>query len=84
MKTTTLLLATVASLGIALPAFADQPGADWISMDQAAQKITEAGYADVRKLEADDGHWEAKATKNGKAVEVHVDPHSGVVREDDD
>ncbi len=84
MKTSTLLLAAGLTTALAVPAFADQPGADWIPLDQAVRKLSEAGYADVRKLKADDGHWEGKATKDGKTVEVHVDPHSGAVTQEQD
>jgi hypothetical protein len=58
---------------------ADQPGADWLSKDQVIQKLNSMGYTDVRKLEADDGHWEGDAMKDGKAYEIHVDPHNGAL-----
>ena len=81
-----LLAATFAlPLAFAGPVFADdRPGKDWMSMEQAATKLSEAGYTNVRKLKADDGYWEAKATKDGKTIEVKVDPRSGAVSEDQD
>ena len=33
--------------------------------------------AAVTELEADDGHWEADATKDGKVYELHIDPKTG-------
>lgn len=60
-------------------AIADQPGADWITKDQVIQKLKSIGYTDVRKLEADDGHWEGDAVKDDKTYEIHMDPKSGVL-----
>lgn len=55
----------------------DKPGADWMTKEQVMQRLKAAGYSDVRKLEADDGHWEGKGMKDGKMLEFHVDPHTG-------
>lgn len=79
-----LAAAITLPLAVAGPALADQPGKDWMSLEQAASKLAEAGYGNVRKLKADDGHWEAKAVKDGRAVEVKLDPHSGAITEDRD
>ena len=68
--------AILAGLGAA---HADTPGADWMSKEQVTKTLQDKGYTDIRKLEADDGHWEGDATKDGQKVEVHVDPHSGAV-----
>ncbi|WP_420847354.1 PepSY domain-containing protein [Methylobacterium organophilum] len=76
------LLAAALTLGaLAGPALADVPGKDWMPIDQALRKLTEAGYTDIRSLEADDGVWEGKALKDGKAVKVTVDPHDGTIAE---
>lgn len=48
-----------------VPALADQTDADWISIEQAKVKLMAAGYSNVTKIEADDGHWEGKGVKNG-------------------
>lgn len=66
---------------VAAPALAETPGADWMPMDQALRKLTDAGYGSVQKIKADDGQWEGKATKDGKVVSFKVDPKSGVVTE---
>ena len=58
-------------------AYADMPGADWMPKEQIVEKLKGMGYTDIRKLEADDGHWEGDASKGGKVYEIHVDPHSG-------
>lgn len=76
-RSTILALAMLmAATGLAA-AKNDKPGADWLTKDQVMQKLTAAGYSNVRGLEADDGHWEGKGTKNGQVLEFHVDPHSG-------
>lgn len=66
----------------ASPALADQPGADWISADQAKSKLMAAGYSSITKIEADDGHWEGEGVKNGQKHEFHVDPHTGAITKD--
>ncbi|TDR88171.1 PepSY domain-containing protein [Enterovirga rhinocerotis] len=79
IRTTLLAAALLAgSTGIAL-AGDDRPGPDWMPIDQAYRTLTEAGYRDIREIEADDGRWEAKATKDGVAVKVKVDPRSGAI-----
>lgn len=60
-------------------AFADQPGADWMTRQQVTQKLKANGYSQITKLEADDGHWEGEGIKHGKKMEFHVDPHSGAL-----
>lgn len=72
--------ALIASTGMAL---ADQPGADWISQEQVTQKLTAAGYTNITRLKADDGHWEGKGVKNGKIMEFHVDPRSGTLTKEE-
>jgi hypothetical protein len=65
-------------------AWADQPGADWISMAQAQETLKAAGYTQVTKIEADDGHWEGEGLKqDGKKYEFHVDPHSRKITKDE-
>lgn len=66
-----------------VPALADKPGADWISVEQAKAKLVVAGYSNVTKIEADDGHWEGKGVKNSQVHEFHVDPHTGAVTKDE-
>ena len=76
-----LTAAALALTLVAAPALAGQPGADWMPMDQVLRKLTDAGYGAVQKIEADDGQWEGKATKDGKVVSFKVDPKSGAVAE---
>jgi hypothetical protein len=74
-------LLLILSLLIAAPtvALADKPGADWLTHAQVTEKLLAQGFTRVIKLEADDGHWEGDAVKDGKTYEVHVDPHSGAL-----
>jgi len=68
-----LLLAGAGSAG------ADVPGSDWMSREQVIQKLEQAGFTRVTQLEADDGHWEGEAWKDGRLMEFHVDPRSGAI-----
>ncbi|MBB3974198.1 PepSY domain-containing protein [Hansschlegelia beijingensis] len=80
MTTTSRIgLAALLSLVLASPALADRAGPDWISAEQATQKAKAAGYSSVTKIEADDGHWEAKGVKNGRVYEFHIDPKTGAI-----
>ena len=66
-------------------AWADQPGADWkVSKDQAEATLKGAGYTQITKIEADDGHWEGEGIKaDGKQYEFKVDPRDGKVVKDE-
>lgn len=59
------------------PAFADTPGADWLTKQQIIDRLHALGYSNITGLEADDGHWEGDAVKDGKTYELHIDPHTG-------
>ena len=49
-------------------------GANSFTEGQAAERIKEKGFADVKGLAKDnDGIWRGKATKDGKAVDVSLD-----------
>lgn len=73
-----LVLSTFSSLAIA-----DTPGKDWMSAEQAKAKLTAAGYTNVTKIEADDGHYEGEGVKGGAVREFHVDPHTGAITKDE-
>ena len=75
MKSTALGAVLLAlSAGVAV---ADQPGPDWISGEAIIKILNNEGYSVVTEPEADDGHWEADASKDGKVYEVHLDPKTG-------
>jgi hypothetical protein len=77
MKTSLLAVALIA--GATTFASADMPGKDWITLEQVAQKLHDMGFSSVTKLEADDGHWEGDAVKDGQMYEIHVDPYTGAL-----
>lgn len=80
-----LAILVLGFLAVGSVARADQPGPDWMPMEQVKAKLMEAGYTQVTKLEADDGRWEGKGIKNGQKMEFHADPKTGaVVREKQD
>ena len=60
-------------------ALADVPGPDWMPFEQVVQKIKEAGYTVISELKADDGRWEGEGIKNGRKMEFHADPRTGVI-----
>lgn len=51
------------------------PRSEWRSMDDVKTAVEKLGYKDVRKIEAEDGCYEAYAfDKNGRRVELYIDP----------
>ena len=86
MRTTPMLIvATLLSLGSAAPAFAGsgKPGADWMPIEQVRQRLSEAGYTSIKKIKADDGHWEGEGVKNGVKMEFHVNPKTGAITKEE-
>ncbi|MBK4990607.1 PepSY domain-containing protein [Pseudomonas sp. S36] len=77
-------LALIGTLSAA-SAWADQPGADWkVNKDQAEAALKGAGYTQITKIEADDGHWEGEGIKaDGKQYEFKVDPRDGRIVKDE-
>lgn len=61
---------------------ASAPRAQWRSMADAKAAVEALGYKQVRKIEADDGCYEAYALdKDGRRVEIYLDPvHLKVVK----
>ena len=55
-------------------------GANSFTEDQARERITEAGYADVTGLALDDkGVWRGTAMKDGRSVNVALDYQGNIV-----
>ncbi|MBN9049815.1 MAG: PepSY domain-containing protein [Rhizobiales bacterium] len=75
----TLAALLMMSAGVAL---ADQPGPDWMSVEQAKAALKQHGYTNVTTIEADDGHYEGVGVKNGQVYEFHLDPRSGKLTKD--
>jgi hypothetical protein len=42
-------------------------------------RVLQPGYSLISKLEADDGRWEGEGIKNGKKMDFHADPKTGVI-----
>lgn len=73
------LVVMMALVGPSFAAFADdKPGADWIRKEELVKKMQSQGYSSI-VAEADDGHWEGEAVKDGKIVKFHADAHTGKV-----
>ncbi|MGB3878660.1 MAG: PepSY domain-containing protein [Shinella zoogloeoides] len=77
--TNTFALAFALMLGMALPALADQPGADWMPLEEVVGKLKAAGYTAIHQIEADDGRWEGEGMKNGTRMEFSADPRTGAI-----
>ncbi len=71
-------LAILMTLGGTALADHDQPGPDWISKADVIKQMQGQGYSGII-LEADDGHWEGEAIKDGRIVEFDADPHTGKI-----
>lgn len=87
----TALLTAIGLLMVATPAFAESeegctkaPREQWLSDAQIKSKLAERGYT-ITQVEADDGCLEAKGTdKDGRKVELNVDPvTANVVKSED-
>ncbi|WNV11598.1 PepSY domain-containing protein [Tardiphaga sp. 709] len=74
-----VVLCGVLLIGASTMARADQPGPDWMPMEQVKAKVLQSGYSQVTKLEADDGRWEGEGIKNGQKMDFHADPKTGVI-----
>jgi hypothetical protein len=73
------VLVAFLSVGLSDAVRADQPGPDWMSMEQVKAKVMQSGYTQVNKLEADDGRWEGEGIKNGQKMDFHADPRTGQI-----
>lgn len=78
-KPALVVFAACLSMDSLTPAKADRPGADWMPAQQVIEQVLKAGYTQVTKIEADDGRWEGEGIKNGKKMEFHADPKTGVI-----
>jgi hypothetical protein len=74
----TVIATAVAALMLSGVAFADQPGPDWMPKSQVIKAMEGQGFSGI-VMEADDGHWEGEAVKDGKIVEFHADARTGKV-----
>lgn len=78
-KPATVVLAVALSMGSLGLARADRAGPDWMPAQQVIEQVLKAGYTQVTKIEADDGRWEGEGIKNGKRMDFHADPKTGVI-----
>lgn len=90
MKRTAVILGLAFAPAFVAPAFADNhcgnvPAADWISVAEAANIATEAGYT-VHEVERDDGCYELNVVdSSGQRFELDIHPGTGeIVKTDRD
>ena len=78
-KPASVVFVVALSMGPLNLARADQPGPDWMPAQKVIEQILKSGYTQVNKIEADDGRWEGEGIKNGKKMDFHADPKTGVI-----
>ncbi|KQO78230.1 PepSY domain-containing protein [Methylobacterium sp. Leaf88] len=76
VRTAALTLVLLAVTGMAR---AEVPSADWLTPAQAKQALKNAGYSEITKLEADDGHWDGEGIKDGRRMRFDADPKTGAI-----
>ena len=74
-----ITLAAALSFSALHLARADQPGPDWMPAQRVIEQVLKSGYTQVTKIEAEGGRWEGEGIKNGKRMEFHADPKTGVI-----
>lgn len=86
----TKLLVVTAVAALPLSAFASpectqEPRSKWMAQSELKMKLENEGYA-VKRVETDDSCYEVKAqTKDGKRVELHVNPvNARIIEAEDD
>jgi hypothetical protein len=76
VRTAAVALILFAASGMAR---AEVPGADWLTPAQTKQALKSAGYSEITKLEADDGHWDGEGIKDGRRMRFDADPKTGAI-----
>ena len=78
-------LALCVALALAGTACAADPGQDQARMgeQEAREALTAAGYTDIHDLEFDNGMWEADARRDGRSVDLRIDPRTGNIYPED-
>lgn len=72
-----VLVATVAfGSGRAL---AEQPGRDWMPVEEVRKGLLASGYSEITKLEAETDHWDGEGIKDGQRMMFDADPKTGAI-----
>jgi hypothetical protein len=83
MKTSALVALATATMisgtAQASSSYCNEPRSKWMSMDQARASVTKMGYK-VRKVEVDDGCYEAYAIDgDGRRMEIYINPVTAAI-----
>ena len=83
MKTAALItlaaLTAVNGTAHASSSYCNEPRSKWMSMDEARASVTNMGFK-VRKVEVDDGCYEAYAIDDkGRRVEIYINPVTAAI-----
>lgn len=90
MKTFTVVtiaaMTLISGTAMASSTYCNEPKSKWMSVGSIKAKVTSMGYK-VRKIEVDDGCYEAYATdSSGRRMEIYLNPVTAEVvkmKEDD-
>ena len=78
-KLPVLMLALAVSASASFIAMADQPGPDWMPLEQVKAKLLSSGYTSITSIQADDGHWDGEGIKDGQRMKFELDPKTGEI-----
>lgn len=76
-----IVLASSLLLGTGTIVYAETTLSFWISQNALTRQMEEQGYSEI-EMTAVDGRWQGQAIKDGKIIEFHADPHTGMVTKD--
>ena len=72
-------LALMSGIAMASSSYCNEPKSQWMSAASIKAKVTKMGYR-VRKIEVDDGCYEAYATDSkGRRMEIYLNPATAAV-----
>jgi hypothetical protein len=76
-----IFLAAALLLGTGTIVYAETTLSYWISKNALTKQMEEQGYSEI-EITAADGRWVGQAIKDGKIIEFHADPHTGMITKD--
>lgn len=70
----------VLALAASAAAGGELPPSDGKPLSELVKSLEDAGVGVITSIEFDDGVWEVQTHKDGKWVELHVDPRTGEIK----
>ena len=78
-KLPVFMLALAIGVSSSVSALSDQPGPDWMPLEQVKAKLLSSGYSSITSIGADDGHWDGEGIKDGQKMKFGLDPKTGEI-----